>query len=240
MSTRSIIVLGLIIIICIAVIAASALAQAHLAAAFGPFRFGNLPRLFGSFAPRLLDRGGPPRPASPLMASWRGIAAAAASYAFLFLSGLLALFVFPRQLRTIRDSYRHGASGLLTMLGIGLLSALAFACLTVLGVFTFSAFPLPLVVPLAVLLAAWGGLMGLALAVGGVLDRWAGIHRASPVLDLAMGTLALYALARIPVAGPILFVILSMLALGAVIATRFGAGGLWSLAVFSQVEETQP
>jgi hypothetical protein len=80
-----------------------------------------------------------------VIAGWRSILSAIASYAFLFLAGLLTVFAFPRQLRVVRDTFEHGAGELLRMLGIGTFSALMSLCLTVLGILTFFAFPLLLV-----------------------------------------------------------------------------------------------
>jgi hypothetical protein len=239
MSLRSVVVLGLIVVVCVAVIVVSALVQEQLAAAFGPFRFRELFRLFGFFTPRTFGQPEFFRRAAPVIAGWRSILSAIASYAFLFLAGLLTVFAFPRQLRVVRDSFDHGAGELLRMLGIGTFSALMFLCLTVLGILTFLAFPLLLVLPLALLLAAWGGLVGLALAFGRTLDRWAGLKQSSPILDLAFGALVLFALMRIPLAGVVVLVMISLLALGAIVATRFGVGGAWSLAELEPVEDVQ-
>jgi len=239
MSLRSVVVLGLIVVVCVAVIVVSALVQEQLAAVFGPFRFREFSRFFGFLTPRLFGQPEFFRRASPVIAGWRSILSAIASYAFLFLAGLLTVFAFPRQLRVVRDAFEHGAGELLRMLGIGTFSALMFLCLAVLGILTFFAFPLLLVLPLALLLAAWGGLVGLALAFGRALNRRAGLARSSPILDLAFGALVLFALTRIPVAGLIILVMISLLALGAVAATRLGAGGAWSLAELGPVEETQ-
>jgi hypothetical protein len=52
MSLRSVVVLGLVVVVCVAVIVVSALVQEQLAAAFGPFRFRELSRLFGFFTLR--------------------------------------------------------------------------------------------------------------------------------------------------------------------------------------------
>jgi hypothetical protein len=240
MSLRSIAVLGVIVVVCMALIVASALVRDQLTAVFSPFRFREFSRLFGFFTPRLFGEPDFLRRPSPVIAIWQGIGSALASCIFLFLVGLLALFAFPHQMRVVRDAFGHGVGGLLQTLGIGAFSAFVFLLLTILGFLTFSvAFPLPLVLLFALLLAAWGGLIGLALAFGRSINRWAGLKQPSPVLDLAFGTLILFTLTRIPVAGWVILAMLGMLALGAVIATRFGAGGAWSLAEFKPVEELQ-
>lgn len=231
MSTRSILVLGAFIVVCVAVIALSSFATDQLAVTLGHFRgrwpFGHFGRgLFGQFGPFGWHRAG-----------WRGIVSALASYSFLYLAGVLALFGFPRQLRALRDAFRRGAGKSLRLFGIGALGGLALLLLTVLGTFTFVAFPLPLLLLGVLLLAAWASLIGLALALGRQIGRWAGMGRTSPLFDLALGTLGIFTLGYIPVAGWIIIALLGALGVGAVIATRFGAGGAWSLADFNLSEE---
>jgi len=65
------------------------------------------------------------------------------------------------------------------------------------------------------------------------------LARSSPILDLAFGALVLFALTRIPIAGLIILVMINLLALGAIVATRLGAGGAWSLAELGPAEEVQ-
>jgi hypothetical protein len=237
---RSTLLLSLVLLICIVVVVGSVLAQEQLATLLGPFRFRDFSRFF-----RFVTPGNPSTPnvdvvrhPSLLVATGRGLLSALASYAFLFFAGVLTLFGFPGQLRAVRDSYTQGVNTLLRMLAIGGFGTLVVVLLVMLGVLTFAAFPLPLVLLVALLLAAWGGLVGLTLAVGQFINRWAGIKNSSPLLDLAFGTLVLFSLTKIPFAGTILLVLLTMWALGAVLLTRFGQGGAWSLTAFSQLEES--
>src|SRR5574341_111277 len=221
MSTRSIVMLSLVAVICVAVIVLSALAREQLTAIFGPLPIREFTRILRFVPPRLM---GPPEffRRSPLwIATGRGIVSALASSAFIFLVGLLTLYAFPRQIRIVRDSYTHGAGDLLRMLGIGACSALVLVLLTALGVLTLAAFPLSLVLLLVLLLAVWAGLIGLALALGRSINRWAALKDPSPVLDLVFGTLVLFTLTRIPIAGAVFLALISMVALGALIATRF-------------------
>ena len=46
----------------------------------------------------------------------------------------------------------------------------------------------------------------------------------------ALGLLLVFAAGRIPFAGWVIVLLISALALGAVVVTRLGAGGAWSLA----------
>jgi len=235
---RSTLLLGLVLLICIVVVVGSVLAQEQLATLLGPFRFRDFSRFFRFVPPVNPTTPEVVRHPSLLVATGRGLLSALASYAFLFFAGVLTLFGFPRQLRAVRDSYTQGVNMLLRMLGIGGFGTLVVVLLVMLGVLTFAAFPLPLVLLVALLLAAWGGLVGLTLAVGQFINRWAGVKNPSPLLDLAFGTLVLFSLTKIPFAGTILLVLLTMWALGAVLLTRFGQGGAWSLTAFSQLEES--
>ncbi len=241
MSSRSIVRLGLIVVVCLAVIVASTLVRARLAAVLGPFRWRELFRQLSAFS---LRRFGPDpffRRPSPLIAGSRGVFAAVAAYACVYLVSLLALFAVPRRLRRLRDAFDAGLGEALRAFGVGVMGALGFVALAVLGFFTLPpVFPLSLLLLLALLLTGALGLIGLALALGQALSRWAGLGQASPGLDLAFGTLVVYTLSRIPLAGPVGLGLLGLLALGTVIATRFGTGGAWSLAEFQLAEESQP
>lgn len=231
MSTRTIVVLGVLVAACLAVIVLSSYVMDQLAPAFGPFR-GRA--ALGHFVGWPLGRFGP---FGRHLAGWRGIVSALASYSFLYLMSVLALFAFPRQLRVARDAFRRSVGEGFRIFGIGVLSGLSALSLTALGAFAFVALPLSVLLLAALLLATWGGMVGLALALGRGINRRAGLARSSPVFDLVLGTLVFFALGRIPIAGWAFVALLGALALGAVIATRFGAGGPWSLADFNAAGE---
>jgi hypothetical protein len=52
-------------------------------------------------------------------------------------------------------------------------------------------------------------------------------------LTIQRGELVIFSLSRIPWVGSVLFAIFSSLGLGAVIASRFGSGGPWSLNILT-------
>jgi hypothetical protein len=231
MSTKSILLLSLLVLVSIAVIVLSSLATDELTSAFGHIRGRGV---FGHFGRGPFGRFGP---FGWHLAGWQGIVSVLASYTFLFLAGLLALFAFPRQLRLMRDAFGRGAGEGFRLLGIGTLGALVLVSVTALGAFAFVAFPLPFLLLAALLLAAWGGMVGLTLALGRWISHRVGLERPSPVFDLGLGTLVIFALGRIPIAGWVIVALLGALALGVIIETRFGAGGAWSLAVFEAAAE---
>jgi hypothetical protein len=176
-------------------------------------------------------------PFGPHPAGWRGATAAVASFCFLYLVSVLLLFIFPRRLRRARDGLMAGRGKALRLLGIGALAGIAAGLLTILGAFAFVAFPVSLLLLAGLLLAVWGGMVAVALAIGRRINRWAGVRAPSAVFDLTVGILIVFTLGRIPVAGWVFVAILGALALGVVIDSRFGAGGPWSLAEFEAGQE---
>lgn len=233
MSFRSVFVIGVVILICLAVIVASALLLDRMALSlrtlravrpFGPAHLGLLPfTRLGPFGPHL--------------AGWRGVATAAASYVFLYLAGLLALLAFPRPARVVRDAFRRGPREWLRLFGIGALSGAALLLLVALGLLSSTAFPVPFLLAAIALLVVWEGVLGLALALGRKIAGWAGLARTSPLVDLALGALVMLTLWRIPLAGWVIGVLAGTLALGGALATRLGAGGGWSLSEFEPAAE---
>jgi len=235
MSRRTWLVLGGLIVAAVAVVVVSTLVagqlengpqQVRIVAPFniilaGPFSRG----LFGRFGP--FGRH---------LAGWRGLASALGAYCFLYLAGLLTLLAMPARLRAVRDGFGSSPRGWLRLFGIGALAVLLVVLLAALGLITFALFPLPLVLLTALVLADWAGVVGLGLALGGGVRRAAGLASASPMFDFALGMLLIFALGRIPLAGWIIVTLIGALALGAVIVTRFGAGGVWSLAGLSNGE----
>jgi len=236
MSTKTIIILSLIVLACIGVIALSLFLSPPLFSMFDRFRGGG-PGPFGR-RPMFFPFG-PFGPFGRHFTGWREIAATIASYVFLYLTGVLTLFAFPRALRTMRDGV-SGVGEVFRLLGIGAFSLMALLFLIALGFFASAAFPLPFLLIAILLLAVWGGLVGLSLALGRGIVRLAGGLHSSPLVDLALGVLIIFTLGHIPLAGWVIVGLLGMLALGAVVATRFGSGAMWSLAEFGAPDAPAP
>jgi hypothetical protein len=236
MSRRALLVLGGLVVAAVAVVIVSSLVAGQLESGPepGPLRIlGPLGFLFGGFGRGPFGRFGP---FGRHLAGWRGLASALGAYCFLYLGGVLTLLALPRRLRVVRDAFGSSRRNWLRLFGIGALAMLLTVLLVALGLFTFALFPLPLVLVTALILAAWAGVVGLALALGGGVRRAAGVAAASPMLDFALGLLLVFALGRIPFAGWVFVTLIGALALGAVVITRFGTGGAWSLAELSNGE----
>ena len=233
MSRRPFFLLGGLVLAAVAVVVVSNLVAGQLDS-FEPARdLTPLGRLLGPLARQPFGRFGP---FGRHLAGWRGLASALGAYCFLYLAGLLTLLLAPRPLRAVRDAFGRAPRNWLRLFGIGALAGLLLLLLVALGLFTFAVFPLPLVMITALILAAWGGVVGLALALGGGLRQAAGLAKASPLFDFALGLLLVFALGRIPFAGWVIVTLIGALALGAVVITRFGRGGAWSLAELSAGE----
>jgi hypothetical protein len=234
MSRRALLVLGGLMVAAVAVVIVSSLVAGQLESGPEPGRvLGPLDFLFGRFGRGPFGRFGP---FGRHLAGWRGLASALGAYCFLYLAGVLTLLALPRRLRVVRDAFGSSRRNWLRLFGVGALAMLLTVLLVALGLFTFALFPLPLVLVTALILAAWAGVVGLALALGGGLRRAAGMASASPMLDFALGLLLVFALGRIPFAGWVSVTLIGALALGAVVITRFGTGGAWSLAELSNGE----
>ena len=235
MSRRSVWLLGGLVVVCLVVVVVSSLISGQMDTEIVNLRgLGTLGLVLGPFGRAGFGRFGP---FGRHLAGWRGLASAAGAFCFLYLAGVLTLLALPRPMRAVRDAFGRRPPVWLRLFAVGALAALLVVLLAALGIFTFAVFPLPLVLITALVLAAWGGVTGLALALGGGLRRAAGLATAPPLVDFAMGLLVVFALGRIPYAGWVIVALLGALALGAVVVTRFGAGGVWSLAELDEVND---
>ncbi len=115
----------------------------------------------------------------------------------------------------------------LRLFAIGLLAALVAVLLVVLARFTFVWFVLVIVLTGGIFVLSFLGMVGVTLMLGGGLWRWA---RLTPSLwgELALGSLVLFALGRVPIAGWFFIGIAMVWGLGAVLATHLGSGEAWS------------
>jgi|GEM_PF-3986990 len=160
---------------------------------------------------------------------WQGVLSAVASWVYLYITSALMLALFPRRVRLITHKLRSGGwRGGLRLFVIGLLATLVSALLILLARFAFVWSAMVIILTGAVFVLSYLGLIGASLMVGGSLRHWAK-WSPSPWLDLVLGSLVLFALGRIPLAGWVCFIIIAAWGLGAVLATHLGSGEAWSL-----------
>ena len=160
---------------------------------------------------------------------WRGILSAAASWVYLYLTSALMLALMPHRVRLVTQALKSGGwreRGRLFL--IGLLATLASVLLVVLARFAFVWFALVILLVGGVLVLSFLGVIGVSLMIGEGVRKWA---RFAPSVwvQLALGSLILFAFGHIPVAGWILVGIVMAWGLGAVLATHLGSGEAWSL-----------
>jgi hypothetical protein len=144
-----------------------------------------------------------------------GVLTSAASFAFLFLVGLLMLGVAKErfqalQVVTVREPLHAMALGAFGFLGAILATILL--CITLIGI------PVAIVLVLALWLAGYVGLASIAAVLGAILpvERL----RDRPVMQLAAGTTVLFVTSLIPVIGPLALLVAGAIGLGAIARTR--------------------
>ena len=160
---------------------------------------------------------------------WQGLLSATASWVYLYTLSALVLVLVPRRIRLITRSLQSGVRrDHARFILIGLLAVLASVSLGLLARYASVWFVLVVLLSGVVLLLSFVGILCISLMVGGALRRWAALAP-SLWVELALGSLIVFALGRIPFAGWVLFGIVSTWGLGAVLATHLGSGEAWSL-----------
>jgi hypothetical protein len=219
------VLIGLLVVVCLAVIAIPAFIVVPM-----PIQ----PRPEREVFQRSIPRDGAPiwmrlSPFGEHAEGWRGILSAAASWVYLYLTSALLLVLFPHRLRLITQAVKSGGLRAQSRLFlIGFLAALASGLLILLARFAFVWAVLIVILTGAVFVLSFLGLIGIGLMIGGAIRRWARFA-SSLWIELALGSLVLFALGRIPVAGWVCFAVVAAWGLGAVLATHLGSGEAWSL-----------
>jgi hypothetical protein len=162
----------------------------------------------------------------PIPGALGNLIAAVSALFTLGISGILVLYIAPKHIRRVADSFpgnvlRLTLSGILVgllVLAVGISSALMIGTFPITILLTGSLFVVTLV-----------GLVSLAYSIGRSLLRRAGWQYGSPVSALLLGSLMLVTLSWIPLLGAILFMIFASLGLGATILSHFGSGEPWTL-----------
>lgn len=131
--------------------------------------------------------------------------------------GFLFLMFIPNPMKQIegelrRDPLRCGATGVVGALALGLLSVLL--AVTIIGVLPM------LVLWLAIVLGLCMGYTAIANELGMRMPILRGKKTQAAVL--AMGTVLLLLVSRVPVLGPLVLTLVGLMGLGAIIRTRFG------------------
>src|SRR5215472_13212556 len=154
----------------------------------------------------------------PWLRGWHfGLPGFLLRFAFLFFVGLMLMVFAPTRMHQIEADLKNEPvkCGLVGLVGfVALVPLLIMLAITVVGL---------LVVPVVLFLACLGVAMGmsaLANEIGMRLPIFRG--RKTQALILAVGTLVLLLVAKVPYLGPLAIAVLMTIAFGAAIRTRFG------------------
>ena len=219
------VLIGLLVVVCLAVIAIPAFVVVPVPIQPHPER---------DVFQRSIPRDGMPiwvrlSPFGEHAAGWRGVLSATASWVYLYLMSALLLVLFPRRMRLVTQTVRSGGWRVqLRLFLIGFLATLASGLLVLLARYASVWFVLVIILSGAVFVLSFLGLIGISLMVGGATRRWAKFMP-SLWIELALGSLVLFAVGRIPIAGWFCFAVVAAWGLGAVLATHLGSGEAWSL-----------
>ncbi|MBZ4419849.1 polymer-forming cytoskeletal protein [Myxococcus sp. RHSTA-1-4] len=146
-----------------------------------------------------------------------GLAAFILTFAVMFGLGFLGQMFFPARMKQLGDEIRRKPlqSGLTGFLGLlAMIPLTVVLCITIIGI------PAAMVLWMAAPLAAALGYAAVASEVGTRLPVLRG--RKTQAVVLALGLLVLMVIGAIPVLGAIVSTFICLMALGAVIRTRFG------------------
>ena len=152
----------------------------------------------------------------------------------LFLSGILALFVFPAQVRRMEIAYSSSGIALVRMAILGLLTGILLAAIAISSALTMGTFPLTIILGSVLFLSGFLGVVALAYTLGRILLARADWNYLSPIYALLLGLLILFALGEIPYLGIVLQILFGSLGVGVIIITRFGTGRPWNLSALTE------
>ncbi|MFP2912982.1 hypothetical protein ACLESD_49845, partial [Pyxidicoccus sp. 3LFB2] len=146
-----------------------------------------------------------------------GLAGFILTFAVLFGLGFLGQMFFPTRMKKLGDEIRRkpvqaGLTGLLGLLAMVPLTVVL--CITIIGI------PAAFILWMAAPLAAALGYAAVASELGTRLPLLRG--RKTQAVVLALGLLVLMVVGAIPILGPLVSVLIALMAVGAVIRTRFG------------------
>lgn len=144
-----------------------------------------------------------------------------ASEVSLFLIGALGLTLFPKRTQAMLSALSLKGK-VLHVLGVGFLSILLILALFILAAFSLVGLLLLPALGLLLSLAAALGLIGATWRLGVIVRDLARLPDRQPLLELALGTLALFSAGSLPVLGGLALLLTGLWGLGAVVITRLG------------------
>ena len=183
----------------------------------------------------------PPRPVltgwHSEVAAWRagapapieGLAAEGVGLLANFLLAVVMVFVLPRRVRRMAESLRPGGRRLARIFLIGLACAVLAAAVSILAAFSVQMLPVPILLLGMLFLASLVGVVAIEFELGRELLTRASWYAERPLLALALGTLLIFALTRLPILGWLALAGAWLTGTGVAVVTRIGSGRSWTL-----------
>jgi hypothetical protein len=148
----------------------------------------------------------------------------------LYLLGVIVVFVAPRRVRFMADVLHTGPQSIARSFILGLALAILVLAVGVLASFSLHTFPVPFILIPLLFLVALGGVVAITFDLGRGLLRKAAWYGGRPLLALALGSLLVFALTRIPIVGWLVLAVIWLTGAGIALTTHFGSGQEWSLS----------
>ena len=187
-----------------------------------PMAWPSRPVLTGWHSEVPAWRLGAPQPIEGLAAEGVGLLAN-------YLLAIVLVFVLPRRVRRMAESLRPGGRKLARILLIGLACAILAAAVSILAAFSVQMLPVPFLLLGMLFLSALVGVVAIEFELGRELLARAGWYADRPLLALALGTLLIFSLTRLPLLGWLTLVVVWLTGAGTSVVTRFGSGRPWTL-----------
>lgn len=147
----------------------------------------------------------------------------------LFLSGVVLMYLFPRRIRHMADSFHNPFSTFLRLFLIGLLVVLFAVAVGISSALSIGTFPITLFLFSLLFLTGLAGGISLAFSLGRFFLQKAGWGSISPFISLLLGLFVLDAFGHLPVFGIFVMIVVICLGLGSAVATRYGSGWGWNI-----------
>jgi hypothetical protein len=195
---------------------------------------------WGPEKPYPLSRTGMWNPESPffhrfaLQEQSNGLLSSLSILTTIYLSGILAMYAFPKKVRRMEIFLSAGSRFLVKIALLGFLISIMIFTIGLSSSVTMETFPLAIFLGSILFISAFLGDVSLAYALGHNLVIRAGWEKVSPILTYLLGLILLYALAKIPYLGIPVRVIILMIGVGLITSTRFGSGKPWSLSALHE------
>lgn len=150
--------------------------------------------------------------------------------ASIYLSGILAMYAFPEKIRQMELYLISDRRILIKVTLLGLLISIVIFTIGLSSSLTMETFPMAIFLVGILFISAFLGFVSLAYALGHHLLIRAGWDKVSPILTYLLGLTLLFALAKIPYLGIPVRLIILLIGVGLITATRFGSGKPWNLS----------